>query len=100
MRFNSLLDLIGFSGKAHGEPPVSGCVTNTRMPETPASSQVNSEPILAIHTPVSAYLGDAPLLLPPWLEGVFFKCSRTVSWDRDSTSPNSTALPARARSVQ
>ena len=39
MRFNSLLNLIGFSGKAHGGPPVSGCVTNTRMPDSPAPSQ-------------------------------------------------------------
>ena len=39
MRFNSLLNLTGFSGKAHGEPPASGCVTDTRMPETPAPSQ-------------------------------------------------------------
>ena len=31
---------------------------------------------------------------------VFFRCRRTLSWESDSTSPNSTALPARARSVQ
>ena len=49
---------------------------------------------------VGAYLRNAPPLLLPRLEGAFFRCRRTLSWDSDSTSPNSTALPARARSVQ
>ncbi len=51
MRFNSLLNLIGFSGKAHGKPPVSGCVTDTRMPETPAPSQGSFRPISAVTYP-------------------------------------------------
>ena len=37
-----------------------------------------------------AYLGDAPLLLAPRFEDVFFRCRRTVSWDKDSTTPKST----------
>ena len=51
-------------------------------------------------TKSGAHLRNAPLLLLPWFEGVFFRRSRTVSWDRDSTKPSSTALPASARSVQ
>lgn len=39
MRFYSLLNLMGFSGKAHGGPPVSGCVTITGMQDSPAPSQ-------------------------------------------------------------
>ena len=53
MSFNGFLNLIGFFGKAREGPPVSGCATNTRVRETPASSQVNSEQILA-HTCPSA----------------------------------------------
>ena len=40
------------------------------------------------------------MFLEPWFERVFFSRSRTVSGDKDSTSPNSTTLPARARMVQ
>ncbi len=49
---------------------------------------------------LSTYLGDAPLFLEPRLERVFFSRRRTVSGDKDSTNPNSTTLPARARMVQ
>ena len=50
-----------------------------------------------------AHLGNAPLLPLPRLEGVegvFLRCRRTLSWESDVTSPNSTTRPARARSVQ
>ena len=43
---------------------------------------------------LSVHLGDAPLLLPPRLEDVFLSRSRTVSYDRLSTNPNSTAWSA------
>ena len=46
------------------------------------------------------HLGDAPLLFLPGLEGVFLSCSRTVSWDSDGTTPNSTTLSASSRRVQ
>ena len=54
----------------------------------------------AISETIVFRLGDTPQRLSPRPEGVFFKCSRTVSWGKDSTSPNSTALPANARSVR
>ena len=38
MHFNSLLNLIGFTGKAHGNPPTSGCVSDTRISDGPAPS--------------------------------------------------------------
>ena len=53
MRFNSLLNLIGFSGKAQGGPPVSGCVTNTRMPDSPAPSQGSFRAIFNRYIPLS-----------------------------------------------
>ena len=56
--------------------------------------------ILHVGHEVGVHLGNAPLLLLPRLEGVFFKWRRTASWDSDSTRPSSTALPASARSVQ
>jgi len=46
------------------------------------------------------HLGDAPLLFLPGLEGVFFSRSLTVSYDRLSTTPNSTTLSASNLSVQ
>ena len=57
MRFNSLPNLIGFAGKAHGEPPVSGCVTNTRMPDGPVPSQGSFRAIFSRYIPLSAYGG-------------------------------------------
>ena len=53
MRFNSLPNLIGFAGKAHGEPPVSGCVTNTRMPDGPVPSQGSFRAIFSRYIPLS-----------------------------------------------
>ena len=57
MRFNSLLNLIGFSGKAQGGPPVSGCVTNTRMPDSPAPSQGSFRADFRRYIPLSAFQG-------------------------------------------
>ena len=34
MRFNRLLHLIAFPGKAHGKPPASGFVTAAKMPDS------------------------------------------------------------------
>ena len=53
MRFNSLLKLIGFSGKVHGEPPASGCVADTRMPETSAPSQGSFRANFSRYLPLS-----------------------------------------------
>ena len=61
---------------------------------------VQVQDILHVGHEVGTHLGDAPLLLLPRLERVFFKCSRTVSWDKDSTRPSSTVFPARSRRVQ
>ncbi len=44
--------------------------------------------------------GDAPLLLPPGLEGVFLSLSLTVSWESDATKPSSTTWSASNRRVQ
>jgi hypothetical protein len=46
------------------------------------------------------YLGDAPLLVLPGLEFVFFSNWRMVSGEMDSTKPSSTAFPASKRTVQ
>ena len=53
--------------------------------------------ILHMGHEVGAYLGNALLPLLPRLEDVFFKCSRTVSWDSDGANPNSTTLSASSR---
>ena len=39
MRFNDLLHLVAFPGKAHGTPPAPGSVTATKMPESRALSK-------------------------------------------------------------
>ena len=49
---------------------------------------------------LSAHLGNAPLLVLPRLEFVFFKRLRMPSWEMESTTPNSTALPASNLNVQ
>ena len=46
---------------------------------------IEIQDILHVGHEVGAHLGNAPLLLLPRLEDVFFRCSRTVSWDRDGT---------------
>ncbi len=52
MRFNDLLHLIAFPGKAHGKPPASGFVIATKMPDSRALSKP-SDQFQSIHTPVS-----------------------------------------------
>ena len=51
MRFNDLLHLIAFPGKAHGRPPASGFVIATKMPDSRALSKL-SDQFQSIHTPV------------------------------------------------
>ena len=58
MRFNDLLHLIAFPGKAHGRPPASGFDT-TKMPESRAFSN-SSEPVSALTYPCQ----PPPRLLP------------------------------------
>ena len=53
MRFNRLLHLIAFSGKAHGGPPASGCDIN-KMPDSPAPSQAKRAPDFSPYIPLSA----------------------------------------------
>jgi len=48
----------------------------------------------------SAYLGNAPFLLLPRLERVFFSRLRIPSWDMDDANPSSTTFPASRRNVQ
>ncbi len=50
MRFNRLLHLIAFQGKAHRESPASGRLT-TKMPEAGAPSQSTCRPISAVTFP-------------------------------------------------
>ena len=52
MRFNDLLHLVAFLGKAHGRPPASGFVIATKMPDYRALSKL-SDQFQSIHTPVS-----------------------------------------------
>ena len=52
MRFNHLLHLIAFPGKAHGTPPASGFVIAAKMPDSRALSKF-SDQFHSIHTPVS-----------------------------------------------
>ena len=59
MRFNRFLHLIAFSGKAHGDPPASGCDIN-KMPETPAPSQAMAKPSLSRYIPLSGGFPPAP----------------------------------------
>ena len=52
MRFNHLLHLIAFPGKAHGRPPASGFVIATKMPDSRAFSN-SSDQFQPLHTLVS-----------------------------------------------
>ena len=61
---------------------------------------VQIQDILHVGHEVGAHLGNAPLFLLPRFEGVFFRCRRTVSWERDSTTPNSTIRSAIRRRFQ
>ena len=66
MRFNDLLHLIAFSGKAHGRPPASGFDT-TKMPDSRAFSN-SSDQFQPLHTLVSLPRGNrcgGPLRLGP-----------------------------------
>ena len=49
MRFNDLLHLIAFPGKAHGRPPATGSVIATKMPDSRALSKF-SDQFHPIHT--------------------------------------------------
>ena len=42
MRFNDLLHLVAFPGRAHGTPPTPGFVTATKMPESRAFSKCSA----------------------------------------------------------
>ena len=61
MRFNRLLHLIAFSGKAHRGSPASGRVT-TKMPDADAPSHVKRTPDFSPYLPLSA--PPPPRLLP------------------------------------
>ena len=56
MRFNDLLHLVAFPGKAHGKPPASGFVIATKMPDSRALSKP-SDQLQSIHTTVSPVMG-------------------------------------------
>ena len=60
MRFNRLLHLIAFPGKAHGRPPAFGFV-KTKMPDSPAPSQVTSTTDFSRYIPLSAGEGSVYL---------------------------------------
>ena len=61
---------------------------------------VQVQDILHVSHKFRAHLGNAPLLLLPRLESVFFRRFRIPSWDMEDASPNSTTLPANRRRVQ
>ena len=52
MRFNHLMNLIAFPGKAHGKPPASGFVATNKMPESRALSKFLA--VLNSYIPLSA----------------------------------------------
>ena len=56
MRFNHLLHLIAFPGKAQGTPPAFGFV-KTKMPDSPAPSQATSTTNFSRYIPLSALGG-------------------------------------------
>ena len=56
MRFNHLLHLIAFPGKAQGTPPAFGFV-KTKMPDSPAPSQAKPTPNFSRYIPLSALGG-------------------------------------------
>ena len=61
MPFDSLLNRIGFSVKAQGDPPASGLVTR-KMPESSAPSQAASQPDFSSYIPLSGRVDGAALL--------------------------------------
>ena len=83
MRFNSLLNPIGFPGKAQGDVPASVCVADTRMPETQAPSQGS------IRASFSRYLPPPP---PP-------DFSSPLTHPSSPSKPPSPVLPAQRRSL-
>ena len=83
-----------------GEQLGGGLVKADHRPLRIVGLGVEIQHVLHGRHELSTYLGDAPLFLEPRLERVFFSRRRTVSGDKDSTNPNSTTLPARARMVQ
>ena len=83
-----------------GQQLGAGLVKTDHRPLRIVGLGVEIQHVLHGRHELSTYLGDAPLFLEPRLERVFFSRRRTVSGDKDSTNPNSTTLPARARMVQ
>ena len=63
MRFNSLLHLVAFAGKAYGRPPASGFVIATKMPDSRALSKFSNY-FKTLHTPVSPGRGGKPVPNP------------------------------------
>ena len=88
MRFNDLLHLIAFPGKAHGRPPASGFVIATKMPDSCALSKF-SDQFHPLHTPVSASAGEPEQLrVRRGLHGVYPReCGGTVQRLGLGTSP-------------
>ena len=57
MRFNDLLHLAAFPGKAHGRPPASGFVIAAKMPDSCALSK-SSDQFHPLPTPVRSLAED------------------------------------------
>ena len=64
MHFNSLLNLIGLSGKAHQGSPASGRVSDTRMPDLGAPFQVVRKHNFSRYIPLSALDGGRSYYAP------------------------------------
>ena len=96
----------GVSGRRWDGPPdvgqqLSGCLVEAdQRPFGIVGFGIQIQDILRVSHEVGAHLGNAPLFLLPRLEDVFFRCRRTVSWDRESTAPKSTIRSANRRRVQ
>ena len=85
----------GQRGPSVGEQLGGGLVKAYHRPLRVIGFGIEVQDVLHMGYEVGAYLGNAPVLLLPRLKDVFFRCSRTVSWDRDGALPQLHHLPSQ-----
>ena len=103
MNLDSLMNLIGFTGKAHGTPPTPECVSDDGMPDDPAPAQGSFRAGFIRYVPLSASpicpnLGRRLVLLLPLLALLAGMLSLSdappVSADHSSSGAEQTILSA------
>ncbi len=87
-------------GTGCGQQLGGGLIEADHRPLGVVGFGIQVQDILHVSHKADAHRGDAPLFPLPRLEDVFFRYRRTVSWDRDSTTPSSTILSANRRRFQ